>query len=198
MINHIKYNKIEKRLLFYVDMWYNINILDNICDKLFSSKILLKEGSFFYRRIKMRKKITILILAIVMLMVLSINTGAVEYANFVYNKKISLRVYESGQVDLIYKKKKYRFADESRCRFAGIDKNGAIYLLMINDCLYGFDYKKQRKISLVRLDEKVKSIQTTKYGYVKGYKKYNNKTYKLSNYKKKRLWKKALKIYNKK
>ena len=143
----------------------------------------------------MRKKIISILLVTAIILNINLTANAVEYANFVYNKKLALRVYDSGQVDLIYKKQKYRLADEGRCRFAGIDKYGAVYLLMINDCLYGFDYKnkKQKKVELIRLDEEVKKVKQTDYGYVKSYKKYNNKTYKITKKYKKRLWKKALK-----
>lgn len=140
----------------------------------------------------MRKKILLLV-AVFMLFNSCITAYAVEYANFVYKKKFALRVYDAGQVDLIYKNKKYRLADDGRCRFAGIDKNGTIYLLIINDCLYGFDYRKQKKVELVKLEKEVKTVKTTKYGYVYKYKKYNGKTYKLTKKKKKKLWKKAMK-----
>ena len=138
------------------------------------------------------KKLIVLVIAITVLITEQVPVSAVTYANFVYNKKLSLRVYETGEVKLIYKKKKYKLADESACRFACFDKKGTVYLLMRNDALYGWDYKKQDEVELIRIVDEVSSVTTNDYGYVTGYKRYNQKEYKLTKKRKKKLWKKAL------
>ena len=157
----------------------------------------------------MRNKFMFLIVAVLMLLNVTVTTNAIGHSKksivLISNKTITIRLYQTGKVNLIHNKKTYKLADDGQCRYAGIDKYGNVYMLMKDNCVYSLDYKnryglgynKFKKYKLIKLDKNVKNIQANKYGYIKSYIKHNHKVYNLTKNNIRRLWKKAMKQYKK-
>ena len=107
-----------------------------------------------------------------------VTVNATEYSNFIFDKKLSLQVYDGeGRATLTVKEKNkkdkvYELAtDTIDGDNGGFSEDGTIYLLFKDKTLWYLNWKIQKKAEIILLDQNVKELTRDDWGWITGWKK---------------------------